>query len=216
MPESTNYAKFQTRNPVVRRLIDRFYRRLGAIVAPLRPESALDAGCGEGETLARLSGALPQRVAAVDVSAEAVRLTAERFPSVDVARESVYELPFEDRSFDLVLCLEVLEHLEEPEAALAELARVGARDVVISVPHEPWFRLGSLLRGKYLRDLGNHPEHVNHWNARSLSALLGRRLEVQAVAGSFPWLIAHCRPQGAPASRAPQAPAPPAARRGAG
>ncbi len=192
-PESTNYAKFQTPNPLVRRLIDRFYDRVLAQLGPLEAESMLDAGCGEGETLARLGSALPARTTAVDVTPEAVEFTAGRFPAVRVERHSIASLPYADAEFDLVVCLEVLEHLPEPTAGLAELARVAANDVVVSVPHEPWFRLGSLLRGKYLRSFGNHPEHVNHWNPGSLRAFLATRLDVLSVERSFPWLIAHCR-----------------------
>lgn len=195
MSQSSNYAKFQTRNPVVRRLIDRFYERLRSVVEPLGAESVLDAGCGEGETLARLAGALPGRVAAVDVSEEAVQFTARRHPSVEVARESVHDLPYPDDAFDLVLCLEVLEHLEDPAAALTELTRVSRSDVVISVPHEPWFRAGSLLRGKYVRHLGNHPEHINHWSAPGMRVFVEQRMELVTQIGSFPWLIAHARPR---------------------
>jgi ubiquinone/menaquinone biosynthesis C-methylase UbiE len=193
--ESTNYEKFQTGNPVVRRLIDRFYNRLFAVIEPLKASSLLDAGCGEGETLARLDGSLPERTVAVDLSPEAVEFTAKRLPTVETACQSVEELPFEDDSFDLVLCLEVLEHIPEPDAAVGELARIARRRVVISVPHEPWFKLGSLLRGKYMRGLGNHPEHVNHWNPRTLRAFLEPQLEVVSLRGSFPWLIAECRPR---------------------
>ena len=191
--QSSNYEKFQTGNPVVRRLIDRFYARLLARVEPLEADSLLDAGCGEGETLARLGAGLPLRTVAVDLSPEAVEFTAQRFPQVEVSRESVLDLPFADGEFELVLCLEVLEHIEGPEAALAELGRVTSEHLVISVPDEPWFRAGSLLRGKYLRGLGNHPEHVNHWNPRTLRAFLETRLEVVSLTRSFPWLIAHCR-----------------------
>jgi SAM-dependent methyltransferase len=191
--QSTNYEKFQTGNPVVLRLIDRFFTRLGAIVEPLGSESALDAGCGEGETLERLAALLPERVAGVDLSPEAVEFASRRLPRAQISRESVYELPFADDSFDLVLCLEVLEHLKRPEAALAELARVSSRDLVVSVPDEPWFRLGSLLRGKYVRTLGNHPEHVNHWGPRFLRRFLEQQLEVVTLERSFPWLIARCR-----------------------
>jgi 2-polyprenyl-3-methyl-5-hydroxy-6-metoxy-1,4-benzoquinol methylase len=190
---SSNYEKFQTGNPLVRRLIDRFYARLRATIEPLQSATILDAGCGEGETLARLGAALPGHVVAVDLDAEAVELTARRFPGAEVSRESVLDLPFANGSFDLVLCLEVLEHIEEPDVALAELVRVADEHVVVSVPHEPWFRAGSLLRGKYLRGLGNHPEHVNHWNPRSLRTFLEPRLEVINLKRSFPWLIAHCR-----------------------
>jgi 2-polyprenyl-3-methyl-5-hydroxy-6-metoxy-1,4-benzoquinol methylase len=190
--QSSNYAKFQTRNPVVRRLIDRFYARLGEIVGSLEPASVLDAGCGEGETLARLASLLPEHVAAADFSAEAVEFTAHRLPTVDVRRQSVLDLQFADGAFELVLCLEVLEHLDDPPRAVTELARVSSRAVVISVPHEPWFRIGSMLRGKYIRSAGNHPEHINHWNRASLRRLLERESERVEISTSFPWLIAFC------------------------
>lgn len=176
-------------------MIDSFYDRLASVVEPLEPGSVLDAGCGEGETLARLGFLSQARTAGVDLSEQAVRHAASRIPWAEVSVADVAELPFEDDSFDLVLCLEVLEHLREPEVALDELSRVSRGDVVVSTPHEPWFRLGSLLRGKYARGLGNHPEHLNHWNRRTLPALLATRFEEVTLTGAFPWLIAHCRGQ---------------------
>jgi 2-polyprenyl-3-methyl-5-hydroxy-6-metoxy-1,4-benzoquinol methylase len=196
--ESTNYEKFQTGNPVVTRMFERFYATLSSLVESLHPDSVLDAGCGEGETVARLADSLPQRVAGVDVREDCVAFTRRRFPDMDVSRQSVYELSFDDDSFDLVLCLEVLEHLDDPEAALSELARVSRGDVVLSVPHEPWFRLGSLVRGKYLAGFGNHPEHVQRWNRRTFEEFLGPRVELVSLETAFPWLMAHCRPRRAP------------------
>lgn len=195
-PQSTNYEKFQTGNPVVRRLIDGFYDRVQSIIRPLGAGSLLDAGCGEGETLARLGAGLPPRVAAIDLDPAAAAFTATRVPAADVTVGSIGDLPYPDDSFDLVLCLEVLEHIEDPAAALADLARVARRDLVISVPDEPWFRLGSLARGKYLRGLGNHPEHVNHLTPRSLRRLLSTQVEIVSLGRSLPWLIAHCRVPG--------------------
>ena len=177
----------------MRRLIDRFFERLRETVAPLDAGRALDAGCGEGETIARLSDVLPERVSAIDILDECVTFTRRRLPSVDASQASVYELPFDDDAFDLVLSLEVLEHLERPSAAVRELSRVARADLVLSVPYEPYFRLGSLVRGKYLRGLGNHPEHVNHWNRRSFRTFLESQLTVVDVAVAFTWLIAHCR-----------------------
>ena len=191
----TNELKFETANPLVRAMIGGFFSRLGELVAPLRPASTLDAGCGEGETLVRLGPLLGERIAAVDLSAYSVGRAAERLPAVDTQVASVTDLPFADSSFDLVLCLEVLEHLDDPAAAVRELARVAAAGVVVSVPFEPWFRIGSLLRGKYVRTLGNHPEHVNHFNRGSLAALLEPALEIEAIRSAFPWLIAHGRPR---------------------
>ena len=149
----------------------------------------------------RLSGALLVRVADV-LEDQAVHpgeetllaIAGQRLPDASLSVANLLELPFADDQFDLVLCLEVLEHLPDPAAGLAELARVSGRDIVVSVPHEPWFRLGSLARGKYLKTWGNHPEHVNHWNPRSLREFLATQVEVVEVKSSTPWLIARCRP----------------------
>ncbi len=189
----TNERKFETANPVVQRMIGGFFGALTEVLQPLRPASTLDAGCGEGETIDRIGHLLGDRIAAIDIEPYCVARTAERHPNAAVVQGSVTALPFADSSFDLVLCLEVLEHLENPAAAVRELVRVSSRDVVVSVPSEPWFRLGSLARGKYLRTLGNHPEHINRFNRRGLEALLGSSLEGIRVESAFPWLIAHGR-----------------------
>jgi hypothetical protein len=63
------------------------------------------------------------------------------------------------------------------------------------VPHEPWFRLGSFARGKYLKSWGNHPEHVNHWNPKSFQRFLSAQAELIEIRTSMPWIIARCRPR---------------------
>lgn len=194
--ETSNYEKFQTGNPVVRKLFDRFYGKVGALVDPLDPGTVLDAGCGEGETLERLDGMLSGSVTGVDLNPESVEFAAKRIPSGQFQVADLTVLPFEDDSFELVLCLEVLEHIPNPAPALAELSRVCRGNIVLSVPSEPWFRLGSLARGKYLKGWGNHPEHVNHWNPRSLHRFLEAGTEVVSVERSTPWLVAQVRPAG--------------------
>ena len=189
----TNERKFETGNPVVQRMIGGFFEKLTEVVEPLEPSSTLDAGCGEGETISRIGHLLGSRIAAIDIESYCVSTTAERHPGVEVLEGSVTELPFADSSFDLVLCLEVLEHLENPAAAIREFARVSSRDVVVSVPSEPWFQLGSLARGKYVRTFGNHPEHINHFTRRSLRSLLEPELDSVSIESAFPWLIARGR-----------------------
>jgi hypothetical protein len=59
---------------------------------------------------------------------------------------------------------------------------------------EPYFHIGNLLRGRHPGRLGNHPEHVQHWNLRTFGAfLLGPVAEVRTIEAS-PWIIACCRP----------------------
>ncbi|MBN8867461.1 MAG: class I SAM-dependent methyltransferase [Solirubrobacterales bacterium] len=193
--DTTNFDKFQTGNPVVRRMFGGFFRTVGETVEPLGATSVLDAGCGEGETLERLAAILPEHPVGVDLNPESVAYAERRLPEASISVGNLLDLSFADDEFELVLCLEVLEHLPDPAAGLAELLRVSGRDVVISVPHEPWFRLGSFARGKYLSTWGNHPEHVNHWNPRTFRRFLEGQAEVVEIRTSTPWIIAHCRPR---------------------
>jgi ubiquinone/menaquinone biosynthesis C-methylase UbiE len=188
---TSNFEKYSTRNPLARALYARFFARLAGLVEPLRPASVLDAGCGEGETIARLGPLLPANVTGFDNNPDCIAFVGRRFPQHRFSVEDIYRLPYADESFDLVLCLEVLEHLSEPERALAELCRVARRDLVVSVPSEPWWSLTNLARLKYVSRLGNHPEHVQRWNRRSLGRLLAPVAERLTLGGSYPWLIAH-------------------------
>ena len=191
--DTTNYEKFQTGNPVVRRLFDRFFDRVSDQIAAAAPTRVLDAGCGEGETIERLRDLLPTPVQGVDLNPGSVEFASERLPEDSFEVGDLTDLRFDDDSFDLVLCLEVLEHIPDPEPALREMARVSSSELLISVPHEPWFRLGSLARGNYLSDWGNHPEHVNHWNPRTLRRFLEPTVDVVEIGTSLPWVIARCR-----------------------
>ena len=89
---------------------------------PIAPGARLlDAGCGSGRTLDEL--ARYGRVSGADVSPEAV-LAARRRGHDDVHRARVEELPFPDATFDVVTCLDVVEHTPDDRATLAELWRV--------------------------------------------------------------------------------------------
>ena len=174
--------KYHDPNPVVSLVVRRFFEQIGAVIAELGPETMLDAGCGEGEMLRR--GILPAglRPVLLDRSAD----------SAAQVNGSVTALPFAAGSFDIVTCFEVLEHLDDPAVAVKELARVARRSLVLSVPHEPWFRVGNVLRGNYIGRLGNHPEHVQHWNFRSFEKFLAPHVAGVRIIGAFPWIIACC------------------------
>jgi SAM-dependent methyltransferase len=136
-----------------------------------------------------------QAVVGVEYRLAKVRLAAARLPALAGVVGDAGMLPLPDACADLVTSIEVLEHLTDPPAAVDEFARIcrpGGR-VVVSVPWEPWFRLGNLGRGKNLGRLGNDPEHVQQFTPDRLRALLAVRFEHVEVARAFPWLIASAR-----------------------
>jgi 2-polyprenyl-3-methyl-5-hydroxy-6-metoxy-1,4-benzoquinol methylase len=100
------------------------------------------------------------------------------------------EMPYSDNSFDLVMCLEVLEHLPDPHRGLRELRRVTSAHCLLSVPHEPFFRATNFLRGRHVPAWGRDPEHLQHWTARQFRHLVGQYFEIERFVYSFPWVIA--------------------------
>lgn len=188
---SSNANKYLSQNPLQRLVISRFLDAIGELVERQRPISVLDAGCGEGFVLNELRKRLPGvALMGLDFSAEALRYPLHSDDRWEKMRSDVTHLPFRDTCVDVVTCLEVLEHLREPEQALAELQRVCGRTIVLSVPNEPWFRIANLVRLKNLRELGNGPGHIQHWSARSFPRFVSSRFRVkQIVTTALPWTI---------------------------
>jgi 2-polyprenyl-3-methyl-5-hydroxy-6-metoxy-1,4-benzoquinol methylase len=106
-----------------------------------------------------------------------------------IRQESVYDLKRENSSFDMILFLEVIEHLEFASKAVKELFRVTGKHVVISVPNEPVWRISNVLRGKYVMHAGNTPGHVNHYSEKSLSSLIHPFGQIISVIKPCPWLM---------------------------
>jgi SAM-dependent methyltransferase len=94
----------------------------------------------------------------------------------------------------LVVGLEVLEHVPQPERALADIARVCRGTAILSVPREPIWRAGNMARGRYLKDWGNTPGHVNHWSSGAFERFVRTRFDVGDIARPVPWTMVRAVP----------------------
>ena len=104
-----------------------------------------------------------------DFNPASVDMARKMIPMADFAVASIFEIPFGPQSFEVTGCFEVLEHQTDPAGALRELARVTSRSLVLSVPHEPYFCLANVARGKNLdiRPRGSDPITSNSGPGRS-------------------------------------------------
>jgi malonyl-CoA O-methyltransferase len=131
---------------------------LVAEVGDLNGRKVLDAGCGKGRYSALLKRLYPQAdITAMDISAEMLKHVPA---GISTVQNGILNMPFDSGAFDVVLCVEALEHVVQIDAGIRELARVvapGGQVVVIDknkdrlgaldMPDwEKWFRRDELVR----------------------------------------------------------------------
>ena len=162
--------KYSTTNPVSKFLVKGFLNTFHHFLETISEQKNIDiceVGCAEGELLKHIHLFFPTaRLLATDISENEIEKARKNCQSIPVEfsiqnAENLAE--FKDGEFDLVICCEVLEHLDNPTQGLRELHRISKKNVLVSVPNEPIWRILNMVRGKYIKTLGNTPGHLNHW-----------------------------------------------------
>lgn len=193
------FDKYASKNPVVRRIMAGFGRALSELVALAGPRTIHEVGCGEGFWVLRwmTDGYV---VRGTDFSSEVIALARENatragMPADVFHTRSIYDIKAVEDRADLIVCSEVLEHLEEPERALAVLSEVATQNIILTVPREPLWRILNVVRGRYLPQWGNTPGHVQHWSKRDFLELAERFLELDHIRTPLPWTMVLGRPR---------------------
>ena len=192
-----NKRKHESKNPIQVALIDRFKRHAAALTRRAAPKTVLDLGCGEGFMLdALLRADIDAQFTGIDLSETALAEARERLGTrANLEHADARQLVTDGRSFDMVMMLEVLEHIPDPAQMVPILKQLARGHVLLSVPREPFFCALNLMRGKNLRRFGNDPEHVNHWGRRGFIRFLEPHFEILAVPPVFPWTMVLAKPR---------------------
>jgi SAM-dependent methyltransferase len=143
--------------------------------AGLRPESTLDVGCGDGALLCELRRrGFGGRLTGVEIAPAAVAIARDREPIDAVERYDGRRLPAGDGEYGLGVLCHVLEHVPEPAALLAEVARA-CRAVVVEVPLEDNLSARRAAKREHAREVG-HLQRLSRAGARQTVAEAGLRL----------------------------------------
>lgn len=193
---NTNKSKFDYGQKyksglIGRFLINNFYQELQALCKNIEFNNCLEVGSGEGYSTQKIFSFLPHHVdfEASEYEECLVDDVKSRNPSIKVIQEDVYNMLRDDGSLDLIFCLEVLEHLENPVDAIDELHRVSNRHLIVSVPNEPLWRILNMCRLKYVSSWGNTPGHVQHWNEQDFINLVQDKFNIISTSKPLPWLM---------------------------
>ncbi|MEX0450042.1 class I SAM-dependent methyltransferase [Spiribacter sp. 221] len=187
------YDKYGSKNFLVRRIMRGFDDSLTQLVEKADPKSIHEVGCGEGYWSTRWAReGYPVR--GTDFSHAVIDMAREHAGAKGLDQEiftvrSIYDLVPQEDGADLLVCCEVLEHLEEPERALEVLEQVVRNRIILSVPREPLWRALNVARGHYLADMGNTPGHLQHWSKKSFLNFVSSRFEIEEVRSPLPWTM---------------------------
>ena len=192
--------KYNSKNPISKFLVRNFLKTFQKLLlVSTSPKNIVELGAGEGELIKVVLKCLPgANVWGSDISKKVIDKAKKNLhgQKVRLGVENIEKLSYRGNSFDLVICCEVLEHVENPEKALREIRRITRGRIILSVPQEPLWRVLNIARGKYLRDFGNTPGHLNHFTPFQFSRLVERcGFKILLKKYPLPWQMVLAKPR---------------------
>jgi len=148
---------------------------------PVTPgTSILDYGCGRGEAL-EIFGAPGYSVTGTDADPKCVEIAGRHGPSVllDLA-DPVGQ--FGEKSFDVVICFHVLEHVDNPKLVATQLGRIARKAVVVAVPN--LCNLTGLFRRNANYEVVNEG-HLQSWDHGHFQSMMERHAGLELVEWGF-------------------------------
>lgn len=205
-PEGNYYDKYHSVNPIVKWMMKGFKDAIRELLDLVEKEfyQVCETGCGEGEITSFIKELYPEaEIDAFDISEKVIAEAGERLKDINFYVGNIYTMEVnkagEDEKhilnkekYDLVVCSEVLEHLEDPEQALRNIKGLCTENgfILLSVPKEPIWRICNMARGKYWKDFGNMPGHIQHWSKKKFCRMVADNdMKIVSVKTPFPWTM---------------------------
>lgn len=166
---------YESRNPLVRFVCDQRLKKIVQAVPKEENLKILDAGCGEGQLLLKISKVNSGELYGTDITPVAIESAKERVRGGVFSLQNLRSLNFEDDFFDVVICTEVIEHISNYQEAIKELKRVLKKDglLIITFPNEP---LAIFFRTVFFRK-PMIEDHVNWFTPHKMTQIVGLELK---------------------------------------
>lgn len=144
-------------------------------VLPDKVLTFLDVGCADGYFLNRIAGFLPKtQVYGIDISPKLIKAAKKKYPKINFKVADAHKLPFKEKTFDLIICTETLDHTYKPEQVLLEIKRVLKKTGKIILELDSGsllFRLVFIVWINFLRGKVWQNAHLHQLNVKRLEML---------------------------------------------
>lgn len=183
-------SKYENKNLLHQYALNRFLEHVKNAIDESVAARILEVGSADGYVMKYLNdrnSAL--ELYGVDIDRDALGRARTMNPNLYFEYGNVETGIISKGQFDVVMALELLEHIENTENALRNIQRLNAKYFLLSVPHEPFFRMLNFLRGRHWKRIGNHPEHVHTWRKNEFKRIVSNHFSIKKDYSSFPWTI---------------------------
>lgn len=183
--------KNKSQNPIAKLLVSNFNKTLLKFIETVNPNHIHEVGAGEGWLSEIIRAKFPVKMRLTDISKNLIEENVLKdVRDVTLVQRSIYDLQANEDSAELVICCEVLEHIEEPELALKKLFELNTEHYLFSVPNEPLWCVLNFLRAKYISEGGNTPGHIQHWSSSAFITMLkAAGFKVLEKRNPMPWTM---------------------------
>jgi ubiquinone/menaquinone biosynthesis C-methylase UbiE len=173
-------------------------RKLSQVVSAIRkyspkPKKILDVGVASGWFLSEVIREFPQAQGyGVDVYKEAIDYGKDKYKNLQLSVSDAHVLPFKDKTFDVIISCEVLEHVVNPDKVVKEMKRVLTNDGIVIIEIDSgsflfkivWHWWTNMRKGVW-RD-----SHIHPFNIHMLEDLFTKNNLVIEKKKIFNWTMA--------------------------
>ena len=193
IPVGNYYNKYKSKNFIEQIIMRNFFKKFNLLLGNIKPKNILEIGCGEGYISKYVYDFFKGevKIEAIDIDKNIIEQAQKTYPNIEFSVNSIYSLPT-DKKYDLIILSEVLEHLDNIPEALKKVKEIFQKFVIITIPNEPIWRILNILRLKYLKDFGNTPGHIQHFNKKSIVKVLNNYFNILRIFTPMPFIEILC------------------------
>ncbi len=150
--------------------MEKFFKNLNT-----KPVKILDVGCASGFLTSQIAAFFPLSESfGIDSYKKAIEFGRKTYPNIKFKFADAHRLPFKNESFDLITCIETLEHLENPEGAISEMYRCIRRNGRVLIGQDTDNLLFKMIWIIWTKRRGKvwHNSHLHPYGPNSLEKLI--------------------------------------------